>query len=53
VPKSVLKQVEEFFASYNKSRGKKFKIRGLHGPKSAAAVIEAGIAAFREKHGAT
>lgn len=48
VSKSVLKQVEEFFVSYNKSRGKKFKVRGLHGPKRAAAAIEAGIAAFQK-----
>lgn len=52
VPKSVLKQVEEFFVSYNKSRGKKFKVKGRHGPKRGAALIEAGIEAFRDKHGA-
>jgi inorganic pyrophosphatase len=49
-PKSVLDQVEEFFVSYNKSRGKKFKVKGRHGPKRAAALVDAGIAAFK-KHG--
>jgi inorganic pyrophosphatase len=35
VNKSLLDQVEEFFVSYNKSRGKKFKVKGLHGPSKA------------------
>jgi inorganic pyrophosphatase len=48
VPTSVLDQVEEFFVSYNKSRGKKFKVKGRHGAKRAVVVIEAGIAAFKE-----
>ena len=49
VPKSVLDQVEEFFVSYNKSRGKKFKVKGRYGPKRAAAVLDQGVAAFSKK----
>jgi inorganic pyrophosphatase len=49
VNKSILDQVEEFFLSYNKSRGKKFKVKGRHGPKRAAALVENGIAAFKKK----
>ena len=33
---SLLDQLEESFVSYNKSRGKKFEIRGRHGTRSAA-----------------
>ncbi|MBV8842833.1 MAG: inorganic diphosphatase [Bryobacterales bacterium] len=49
IPKSVIDQLEEFFISYNKSRGKKFKVTGLHGPKRASAIMEAGIAQFKKK----
>lgn len=34
VNKSLLDQVDEFFISYNKSRGKKFRVTGRHGPKT-------------------
>jgi inorganic pyrophosphatase len=49
VNKSLLDQFEEFFISYNKSRGKRFKVKGRHGPKRAASLVKAGIAAFRKK----
>src|SRR5215469_7447873 len=49
VNKSILDQVEEFFISYNKSRGKTYVPKGRHGPKHAAEIIEAGMAAFKEK----
>ena len=48
IPKSILDQVEEFFVSYNKSRGKKFKVKGLHGPKRAARLMAEGIEAFKK-----
>src|SRR3984893_11194639 len=35
VSKTALDQVEEFFVSYNKQRGKKFKITATGGPKKA------------------
>jgi len=46
---SMLDQVEEFFISYNKSRGKKFKIKGRHGPKRASELLEIGMRAFQKK----
>jgi inorganic pyrophosphatase len=44
INKTLLDQVEEFFISYNKSRGKKFKVKGWHGPKRAAELLEIGSA---------
>ena len=49
VSPALLDQVEEFFIFYNKSRGKKFKVMGRHGPARATSLVEAGIKAF-EKH---
>src|ERR1700688_1941483 len=49
VDKTLLDQLEEFFISYNKSRGKKFKVKGRHGPKRAAQLIDAGIKKFKKK----
>jgi inorganic pyrophosphatase len=43
VSKTLLSQLEEFFISYNKQRGKKFKVTGTSGPKKAIAFLEAGI----------
>lgn len=49
IGKSILDQVEEFFVSYNKSRGKKFKVKGRKGPKRAAEILEAGRSLFEKK----
>ena len=49
VSTSILQQVEEFFVSYNKSRGKKFTVNGSHGPKRAAELIDTGIKVFQKK----
>ena len=49
VNKSILDQVEQFFVSYNKSRGKQFKVTGRHGPKRAAELVAAGIEAFQKE----
>lgn len=49
VGKAVLEQLEEFFISYNKSRGKKFRVKGQHGPKRAAELLEAGCAQFSQQ----
>jgi inorganic pyrophosphatase len=48
---SMLEQLEEFFVSYNKLRGKKFKVTGRGGPKRALRTIKNGIKAFQEKNG--
>jgi inorganic pyrophosphatase len=47
--KVLLDQVEEFFVSYNKQRGKKFKVTGQGGPKKAVKVLKAGMKAFADK----
>jgi inorganic pyrophosphatase len=46
---TLLKQVEEFFVSYNKQRGKKFKVTGISGPKNAIKFLKAGIRAHKKK----
>jgi inorganic pyrophosphatase len=46
---SILDQVEQFFVSYNKLRGKKFKLENQGGPKRAMAIIEKGVRAFEKK----
>jgi inorganic pyrophosphatase len=46
---SVLTQLEEFFISYNKLRGKKFKVTGRGGPKRALDVINEGIKTYARK----
>jgi inorganic pyrophosphatase len=46
VSKTLLSQLEEFFISYNKQRGKKFRVTGTGGPKEAMKFLQAGI---REK----
>jgi inorganic pyrophosphatase len=48
VSKTLLDQVEEFFVSYNKQRGKKFKITGTGGPKKAIAFLEGGIRSYKK-----
>jgi len=48
VSKTLLDQVEEFFVSYNKQRGKKFKITGTGGPKKAIKFLNAGIQAYKD-----
>jgi inorganic pyrophosphatase len=45
VNKPLLDQVEEFFVSYNKSRGKKFKVTGVHGPSKALKRVHKAIEA--------
>lgn len=49
INKSLLDQVEEFFVSYNKSRGKKFKVIGVHGPSRALKRLQEAIEAHRNK----
>jgi inorganic pyrophosphatase len=48
VSKTLLNQTEEFFVSYNKQRGKTFKITGVSGPKRALRFVKAGIAAHKK-----
>ena len=48
VSKTMLSQLEEFFVSYNKQRGKKFRITGTGGPKKAIRFLKDGIK--KQKH---
>src|SRR5436190_4427649 len=47
VSKTMLDQLEQFFISYNKQRGKKFKVTGTGGPKKAIKFLRAGIQAHK------
>ena len=49
VSSTLLEQVEEFFISYNRQRGKTFKVTGTNGPKKALRLLKAGIRSH-EKH---
>jgi inorganic pyrophosphatase len=44
--KTLLSQVEAFFISYNKQRGKKFKVVKIDGPKKAMKLLKEGMKAF-------
>lgn len=43
VSKTLLSQLEAFFVSYNKQRGKKFRVSGTSGPRKAIKLLKAGI----------
>jgi inorganic pyrophosphatase len=49
INQSIIDQVGEFFVSYNKSRGKKFKVTGTYGPSRALKLVEEGIKQFEKK----
>ena len=49
ISSSIIEQVGEFFVSYNKSRGKRFKVEGIHGPSRAVKLVEQGVKAFKKK----
>ena len=45
---TLLDQLEAFFASYNKQRGKKFKVTGTGGPKKTLSFLKTGIQAYKK-----
>jgi len=49
VSKTLLDQVEAFFISYNKQRGKKFKVISVGGPKKALKLLKQGVKAFDDR----
>ncbi len=49
VSRTLLDQVEAFFVSYNKQRGKKFKVIGTGGPRKAIRFLKSGIRARNTK----
>jgi inorganic pyrophosphatase len=46
---TIMSQVEEFFVSYNKQRGKKFKVMGTAGPGRAIKFLKEGMQARKRK----
>ena len=51
IDKATLDEVEEFFISYNKSRGKRFNVKAVNGPKRAIELLEQGIKKYTKEHG--
>jgi inorganic pyrophosphatase len=49
VSSTLLSQVEAFFISYNRQRGKRFKVTSTDGPKKALKMLKAGIRAYHKK----
>ena len=47
VSKTLLSQVEAFFISYNKQRGKEFRITGKGGPSKAVKLVKAGMKSYK------
>jgi inorganic pyrophosphatase len=50
VSETLLSQVEAFFVSYNRQRGKTFKVTATSGRKRALKVLRAGMRAHRKKN---
>jgi inorganic pyrophosphatase len=48
VSMTLLDQLEQFFISYNKQRGKKFRVTGTGGSKKSLAFLKAGIQAHKK-----
>jgi len=44
----LLSQIEEFFVSYNKQRGKQFQIKDVEGPKKAIKFVKLGIQSLQK-----
>ena len=49
VDKTLLDQLEAFFVNYNKSRGKKYRVKGRCGPKAAGELLETAMARYVRK----
>lgn len=47
VNRSIVDQIGEFFVTYNRSRGKRFKITGIHGPSKAMKLVSEGMKKFK------
>jgi inorganic pyrophosphatase len=50
VSKTLLSQLEAFFVSYNKQRGKRFKIVDTGGPGKAVTFLKSGIRKYKNTH---
>jgi inorganic pyrophosphatase len=49
VSRTLVSQIEEFFISYNRQRGKQFKVIGTGGPKKALGLLQGGIRAHQKQ----
>ena len=48
---TLLAEIEHFFISYNKIKGKEFRPLGRYGPKRAVELVEEGVRRFRQAQG--
>lgn len=48
---TLLAEIEHFFISYNKIKGKEFRPLGRYGPKRAVELVEEGVRHFQREHG--
>jgi inorganic pyrophosphatase len=46
--KNLVHEIEQFFVSYNQTKGKKFKILGHFGPDRAHALIDSAVTNFKQ-----
>ena len=49
LPAALLDEIEHFFVSYNRARGKEFRPTARHGPKIARRIISEGENRFRDR----
>jgi inorganic pyrophosphatase len=49
VSSTMLDQVQEFFITYNKAKGKQFKVTGRRGRKRASEILEIGMKKFEKE----
>jgi inorganic pyrophosphatase len=49
ISKTLLSQIEEFFISYNRQRGKTFRVRSTSGPRKALKLLKAGMHAHQKR----
>jgi inorganic pyrophosphatase len=50
IDQKILDQLEEFFISYNKARGRGFHVKAVHGPNHAADAIDVTMNAYKKKN---
>jgi inorganic pyrophosphatase len=46
----LIEEIEEFFHTYNKLRGRKFRVKATAGPHKARALVETGVKRFKKSH---
>lgn len=49
LPTQLCQQIEHFFVTYNAEHGKKFELKGMHGPRRAEKVVKRARRAFKRK----